>query len=573
MEKPIVELKDFGFRYKTQTKPTLQDINLTIYEGEKVLILGPSGSGKSTLANCINGLNPFSYEGTITGSCKVAGMETKNASIFAISKAVGTVLQDSDAQFVGLSVGEDIAFALENESMPRREMLPKVLKASEIVGMENFLLHVPYELSGGQKQKVALAGVIHDKVDILIFDEPLAALDPKTGMYAVELIDRIHEEQGKTVLIIEHRLEDVLYRKIDRIVLMNEGRIVFNNTPDKLIASDLLMKYGIREPLYIMALKYAGCEFKEEENLSDIFHLDLEPFKDKLLKQQQLTLDKYVPEMGEEILRVDNVSFAYDTEKVLSNISFSVRKGEKVAVVGKNGAGKSTVAKLICGIIRPAGGNIYINGQDYMRYSIKEIGEKIGYVMQNPNQMLVKDIIKNEVELALILRGKTQEEIKEVVKSTLKMCGLYGMRNWPVSAVSYGQKKRITIAAMLVLQPEIIILDEPTAGQDYYHYTEIMNFLENLNKQYGITIMFITHDMHLAIEYTDRAIVFAEGELVADDAVFKVLSNNDVIEKANLKQTSLYELAKRLDLEPETYIEHFIAYERMMKKHEQPDVD
>ncbi len=573
MEKPIVELKDFGFRYKTQTKPTLQDINLTIYEGEKVLILGPSGSGKSTLANCINGLNPFSYEGTITGSCKVAGMETKNASIFAISKAVGTVLQDSDAQFVGLSVGEDIAFALENESMPRREMLPKVLKASEIVGMENFLLHVPYELSGGQKQKVALAGVIHDKVDILIFDEPLAALDPKTGMYAVELIDRIHEEQGKTVLIIEHRLEDVLYRKIDRIVLMNEGRIVFNNTPDKLIASDLLMKYGIREPLYIMALKYAGCEFKEEENLSDIFHLDLEPFKDKLLKQQQLTLDKYVPEMGEEILRVDNVSFAYDTEKVLSNISFSVRKGEKVAVVGKNGAGKSTVAKLICGIIRPAGGNIYINGQDYMRYSIKEIGEKIGYVMQNPNQMLVKDIIRNEVELALILRGKTQEEIKEVVKSTLKMCGLYGMRNWPVSAVSYGQKKRITIAAMLVLQPEIIILDEPTAGQDYYHYTEIMNFLENLNKQYGITIMFITHDMHLAIEYTDRAIVFAEGELVADDAVFKVLSNNDVIEKANLKQTSLYELAKRLDLEPETYIEHFIAYERMMKKHEQPDVD
>lgn len=573
MEKPIVELKDFGFRYKTQTKPTLQDINLTIYEGEKVLILGPSGSGKSTLANCINGLNPFSYEGTITGSCKVAGMETKNASIFAISKAVGTVLQDSDAQFVGLSVGEDIAFALENESMPRREMLPKVLKASEIVGMENFLLHVPYELSGGQKQKVALAGVIHDKVDILIFDEPLAALDPKTGMYAVELIDRIHEEQGKTVLIIEHRLEDVLYRKIDRIVLMNEGRIVFNNTPDKLIASDLLMKYGIREPLYIMALKYAGCELKEEENLSDIFHLDLEPFKDKLLKQQQLTLDKYVPEMGEEILRVDNVSFAYDTEKVLSNISFSVRKGEKVAVVGKNGAGKSTVAKLICGIIRPAGGNIYINGQDYMRYSIKEIGEKIGYVMQNPNQMLVKDIIRNEVELALILRGKTQEEIKEVVKSTLKMCGLYGMRNWPVSAVSYGQKKRITIAAMLVLQPEIIILDEPTAGQDYYHYTEIMNFLENLNKQYGITIMFITHDMHLAIEYTDRAIVFAEGELVADDAVFKVLSNNDVIEKANLKQTSLYELAKRLDLEPETYIEHFIAYERMMKKHEQPDVD
>lgn len=573
MKKPIVEFNNFGFQYKSQTEATLHDINLTIYEGEKVLILGPSGSGKSTLANCINGLNPFSYEGNITGSCKIAGIETKNASIFAISKNVGTVLQDSDAQFVGLSVGEDIAFSLENDNVPRREMLPKVQKASEIVGMEDFLLHVPYELSGGQKQKVSLAGVIHDNVGILIFDEPLAALDPKTGMYAVDLIDRIHKESEKTVLIIEHRLEDVLYRNVDRIVLMNEGRIVFEDVPDKLLASNLLMEYGIREPLYIMALKYAGCELKDKEDISDIFSMNLEAYRDKLLKQQQLKLNRYVPEIGEEILAVQEVSFAYDDKNVLQNISFSVRKGEKVAVIGKNGAGKSTMAKLISGIIRPSTGKILINGEDYLNFSIKEIGERIGYVMQNPNQMIVKDIIKEEVELALVLRGKKKEEIDEEVGKALKMCGLYGMRNWPVSAVSYGQKKRITIAAMLVLQPDIIILDEPTAGQDYFHYTEIMNFLDDLNTKYGITIMFITHDMHLAIEYTDRAIVFSEGELVADDAVFKVLSNNDVIERANLKQTSLYELAKRLGLEPEAYIEHFIAYERMKKEHEQSITD
>jgi len=568
MKKPIVEFKDFGFQYKSQTGATLYDINLTIYEGQKVLLLGPSGSGKSTLANCINGLNPFSYEGIITGSCKVAGMETQTASIFALSKVVGTVLQDSDAQFVGLSVGEDIAFALENESMPRCEMIPKVQRASEVVGMEDFLLHVPYELSGGQKQKVALAGVIHDNVDILIFDEPLAALDPKMGMYAVDLIDQIYEKQNKTVLIIEHRLEDVLYRKVDRIVLMNEGRIVFDDVPDKLLASDLLLKYGIREPLYIMAMKYAGCELHEGQELSDIFNMDLEPFSDKLKKQQQMELLKYKPKVEDEILKVQNVSFAYETNEVLKNISFSIKKGEKVAFVGKNGAGKSTIAKLICGIIRPSKGNIFIKDKDYLQYSIKEIGEKIGYVMQNPNQMIVKDIIKEEVELALVLRGKKQDEIDEAVKTALKMCGLYGMRNWPITAVSYGQRKRITIAAMLVLQPEIIILDEPTAGQDYFHYTEIMNFLDDLNRLYGITIVFITHDMHLAIEYTDRAVVFAEGELVADDAVFKVLSNNEVIEKANLKQTSLYTLAKRLELKPETYIEHFIAYERMRKEHE-----
>ncbi len=568
MKKPIVEFKDFGFQYKSQTGATLHNIDLTIYQGEKVLLLGPSGSGKSTLVNCINGLNPFSYEGTITGSCKIAGIETKDASIFALSKVVGTVLQDSDAQFVGLSVGEDIAFALENDNVPRKEMLPKVQKASETVGMENFLLHVPYELSGGQKQKVALAGVIHDNVDLLIFDEPLAALDPKMGMYAVDLIDRIQKEQEKTVLIIEHRLEDVLYRQVDRILLMNEGHIVFDGVPDELLASGLLPEYGIREPLYIMAMKYAGCTFDKNMNLSDIYTMDLEPFREPLLRQQKLIWQKYVPKPGKELLKAEQVSYSYGKNEVLRNISFSIREGEKVAFVGKNGAGKSTMAKLICGIIRPTRGNIEINGQNYLKLSIKEIGEKIGYVMQNPNQMLVKSIIREEVELALTLRGKSKAEIEEAVKSTLKMCGLYGMRNWPVSAVSYGQRKRITIASMLILKPEIIILDEPTAGQDYFHYTEIMNFLDELNREYGITIVFITHDMHLAIQYTDRAVVFAEGELIADDSVYKVLSDNEIIEKANLKQTSLYTLAKRLDLSTEEYIEHFIAYERTMKEHE-----
>ena len=573
MSTPIVEFKNFGFKYKSQSAPTLHDINLTIFKGEKVLILGPSGSGKSTLANCINGLNPFSYDGVITGSCKVAGMETKDASIFALSKVVGTVLQDSDAQFVGLSVGEDIAFALENQSMPRKEMLPKVEWAASVVGMSDFLMHVPYELSGGQKQKVALAGVLHGDVDLLIFDEPLAALDPRMGMTAVELIDRIHKEQNKTVVIVEHRLEDVLHRSVDRIVLMNEGRIVYDGVPDELLASDLLTRYGIREPLYIKAMKYAGCKLTPDQNLSDIQGMDLSPFEDKLKQQQLVKLEKYVPRVGEEILKVQNVTFAYGKDPVLKNISFSVRKGEKVAFVGKNGAGKSTMAKLICGIIRPREGQVLINGTDYMKYSIKEIGEKIGYVMQNPNQMLVKDIIKDEVELAMLLRGKSREEIDEAVKKALKMCGLYPMRNWPVTAVSYGQKKRVTIASILVLQPDIIILDEPTAGQDYRHYTEIMEFLDELNREYGITIIFITHDMHLAIQYTDRAIVFSEGELVADDSVFRVLSNDEVIKRANLKQTSLYTLATRLGLDPEAYIEYFINYERMVRAHGQPAAD
>lgn len=567
MSQPVIEFKDFSFRYKSQKEKTLHNINLVINEGEKVLLLGPSGSGKSTLANCINGLIPFSYEGEITGSCAVMGTETAKASIFAISKHVGTVLQDSDAQFVGLSVGEDIAFALENENIPRREMIEKVNSAAEIVEMDSFLAHVPYELSGGQKQKVSLAGVLHGDVNILIFDEPLASLDPRAGMHAIDLIDKIHK-RNKTIVIIEHRLEDVLYRNVDRIILVNEGSLVFDGNPDKLLASDLLSRYGIREPLYITAMKYAGCGIKEGDSPSSVFSLGLSRFEERLRAHHEKPTDSYSPKMGEEVLRVKNVSFAYENDPVLRNVSFTINDGERVAFVGKNGAGKSTMAKLLCGIVRPREGSISTRGKDCAALSIKQIGEKIGYVMQNPNQMIVKDIIKEEVGLALTLREKPQEEMDKAVEQALKMCGLYPVRNWPVTTVSYGQRKRITVASMLAMHPEVIILDEPTAGQDYFHYTEIMNFLEVLNREYGITIIFITHDMHLAIEYTDRALVFADGELIADDSVFRVLSRDDTIEKANLKQTSLYALAVRLGIEPESYIRHFIEYERMVKNRE-----
>jgi len=565
--KTVIEFRDFGFRYKSQTEPTLHAINLSIHEGEKVLILGPSGSGKSTLANCMNGLVPFSYEGQLTGSCVVAGMETRSASIFALSKQVGTVLQDSDAQFVGLSVGEDIAFALENENLPRIQMLPKVRDAAGVVGMEEFLTQVPYELSGGQKQKVSLAGVIHDQVNILIFDEPLASLDPRAGMAAIELIDALHQ-QGKTIIIIEHRLEDVLHRAVDRIILLNEGRIVFDGVPDVLLASTLLKQHGIREPLYITALKFAGCDIRTQDRLASITHLDLSRFEAKLRTHQARPMERITPVLGDELVRVDGVSFAYDTREVLSDVSFSIRSGERVAFVGKNGAGKSTMAKLLCGIVRQQRGAIVLGGKDSSTLSIKELGGRIGLVMQNPNQMIVKDIIKDEVALALTLRARPQSEIDTDVDTALRMCGLYGMRNWPVNVVSYGQRKRVTVATMLAMHPEVIILDEPTAGQDYHHYTEIMRFLEDLNRQYGITIIFITHDMHLAIEYTDRAIVFADGRVVADDSVFKVLSDDEVITQANLKQTSLYTLATRLGFAPEDYIRHFIDNERMVRTHE-----
>lgn len=570
MKEPAIIFKDFSFQYKVQNKPTLHDIDLTIYKGEKVLILGSSGSGKSTLANCINGLIPFSYHGEMKGSVTVLGKETRQSSIYELSKSVGTVLQDSDAQFVGLSVEEDIAFAMENEAMPRSQMVPIVKEHAATVGMQDFLQAVPFNLSGGQKQKVAIAGVLGSDVNILIFDEPLAALDPQMGNTAVELIDELAKQEERTVIIIEHRLEDVLHRNVDRIILMADGAIAADMTPEELLKSDLLQKHGIREPLYITAMKYAGCELEGTENLGDINSIRFTPQAQAKLTAFFTEEGAPLPESGnEEAIGFDNVTYAYDAGKpVIKGASFSIKKGERIAVIGKNGAGKSTAAKIICGVARPQQGSVRINGEDAANLSIKEIGERVGYVMQNPNQMIIKDTIKKEVEYALNVRNTPQDAIREKATAALNACSLYPMRNWPVDTVSYGQKKRITVASILVLEPDVLILDEPSAGQDYKSYTEIMRFINTLNREYGKTILFITHDMHLALENTERAIVFSDGEIIADDKVFSVLANDDVISRASLKQTSLYTLAGHLGLEPEKVIRRFIAHEREARKHE-----
>lgn len=570
MKEPIISFRNFGFRYNEQKNPTLHDIDLDIYPGEKILILGASGSGKSTLCNCINGLIPFSYEGEITGTCTVNGTDTSTASIFKLSDSVGTVLQDTDAQFVGLSVGEDIAFSMENDMIPRAEMLPVIEKNASMVGMQNFIDHVPFNLSGGQKQKVAIAGVFGNDVEILIFDEPLASLDPQMGMTAVELIDDISKETGKTIIIIEHRLEDVLHRPVDRIILMADGRIAADMSPDDLLRSSLLSEYGIREPLYLTAMKYAGCSLEDSRNLSDLETLELTAENEEKLKAFFTEERESVREnTNEPVVTFRDVSYSYNSgRKVLRDINFEIRRGERIAIIGRNGAGKSTAAKLLCGIIRPDTGTITLEGTDTSTLSVKEIGEKVGYVMQDPNTMIVKDLIKDEVGMALGFRDIPQEEAERRVNTALETCGLYRMRNWPVDAVSYGQKKRVTVASMMALEPDVFVLDEPTAGQDYRSYTEIMKFVNTLNREYGKTILFITHDMHLAIENTDRAIVFSDGELIASDKVFAVLADADVIERASLKQTSLYNLAVKLGLEPESTIRHFIEYEREMKADE-----
>lgn len=547
-----ISFNQFTFQYDAQAEATLKDISFDIVKGEKVLILGPSGSGKSTLAQCLNGIIPNIHKGQAKGQVRIDGQDIFKQSIYDKSQLVSTVLQDPDGQFIGLTVAEDLAFALENDCANRSEMKDKVALWAERLDLTSLLNHRPQDLSGGQKQRVSLAGVLIDESPVLLFDEPLANLDPKSGQETIDLIDKIHKEEGATTIIIEHRLEDVLYRPVDRILLVNDGTLLFNGSPDELLSSTLLLENGIREPLYVTVLRQLGFDTRDAQNLSQLDALDLSDLvlPDRVLKDKR-------DSSSDSILKVEGLSVSYgDNPAIIEDMSFSLKKGERLAIVGKNGAGKSTLAKALCGFV-PSQGKLTYKGQDISRDSIAERSERIGFVLQNPNQMISQTMIFDEVALGLRLRGIEETEVEERVHEVLKTCGLYSFRKWPISALSFGQKKRVTTASILVLKPEIIILDEPTAGQDYKTYTDIMNFLDSLQKQ-GHTIVMITHDMQLMLEYSDRCLVVVEGKIIADDNPVTILNQKDLLESANLKQTSLYTLGQKLSSDPVEVTQYYI---------------
>ena len=559
----MISFKNFSFKYNNVVDKTLKNIDLTINKGEKVLIVGPSGSGKSTLSHCINGLIPFSYNGEIEGELIIDNIKPYEESLSDVSKKVGTILQDQDSQFIGLSVGEDVAFNFENNAMPLNEMKVKVIDALELVNMVDFINHSPYELSGGQKQRVSLAGVLGSDAEVLLFDEPLANLDPASGKEIMQLINDIHEKTNKTIIIVEHRIEDVLEQPFDKVIVINKGEVQGFGTPDEILKSDLLKNNGLREPLYLEAMKLAGCDISKSENLKDLTNID-ERNKEVLknwFNNETSNKDSIIKE--EKILEVKNLAFSHDGIKnTINDVSFHLNKGEILAVLGNNGAGKSTLCRLITGILKPQKGSIFLNNQCIDSWSIKQKGSSIGYVMQNPNQMISQHMIKDEIALGLKCRNYSKEEIDKKVEEVLKICGLYPYRNWPVSALSYGQKKRVTIASILAINPQVIILDEPTAGQDYKHYTEFMEFIKELSAQ-GISIILITHDMQLTLEYCHRAVVLSGGEKIADDKPSNILTDENIIKKANLKETSLSTLAKSIGIaNTNDFVQFFIDLER-----------
>lgn len=570
MTEPIIEFKDFSFKYNSQAEPTLKNINLKINKGEKILLAGPSGSGKSTIGRCLNGLIPNINQGEVKGKCLVNGKDITSTSLFDFSFTTSTILQDADSQFIGLTVGEDIAFALENDCQPKDKMHQTVNQWADELKIKELLTQSPQNLSGGQKQIVALAGVLVDESPILLFDEPLANLDPASGLKTMAIIDKIQKEFNATVIIIEHRVEEVLSQPIDRIILVNEGTIVADQPTNQLLHSHTLEKIGVREPLYLKALTAADVNLSSIKEVDQISTLPVsEKISDKLAawtKQAKIT-KKEADNLP--LLKLDHVGHQYSKNQPypLKDVSTTINQGDFISIVGQNGAGKTTLCRTICGFISNEG-KITLKDQNLSDLSIKERAEKIGYVMQDPNQMISQKMIFDEIALGLRLRNVDEETIKQKVDQTLKICGLYPFRHWPISALSFGQKKRVTIAAILVLEPEIIILDEPTAGQDWKTYTEIMSFLKHLNT-IGKTIIIITHDMHLMLEYTSRSLAFAKGKLIADTTPIELLTNQALIKEASLKRTSLYDLAKHYNLpDPNKFVQAYINFEQQNWKDE-----
>lgn len=562
---PMISLENVTFQYQNQTEPTLKNINLALQAGEKALITGPSGSGKSTLGNLLNGVLPEEFPGELSGKIMIDGKNLAELDLTALSFEVGTVLQDPDAQFVALTVAEDVAFALENDARPAAELHQRVAQWAEILQMPELLKQKPQELSGGQKQRVALAGVLIDDEPILLLDEPLANLDPAAGKASMELLDRLAKERGLTVIVIDHRIEEALQVPFDRIVVLKDGQIIANDQPATVLQSDVLLANGLREPLYVTALKDAGVDVNELVSLDDLAAIELDQTaQEKLVAWQQQLPKNSVKVQPKPLLTGAGITFGYPDKKLIfDNFDFSINEGEMVALVGQNGTGKTTLINLITGFLTPQSGQLKLGGRLLDLLSVKERAEKIGYVLQDPNQMISKTMVFEEVALGLQLRGISEDEQVQCVEKILHVTGLYPFRNWPISALSFGQKKRVTIASVLVLEPQILILDEPTAGQDLAHYAKMMDFLRDMNRSLAVTVLMVTHDMNLMMSYADRTLVLDEGQLLANAAPAEVLTDPALISRAHLSKLSLQELAKKAGINDAiTFAEKFSAYER-----------
>jgi len=521
-ESPLV-VDNLNFRYRDREELAIQNISFQAHSGEVLLIAGASGCGKTTLIRAVNGLIPRSYKGDLQGSILMYGEDVKTWKLSEISQKVGTVLQDPERQILGTKVLNEVAFGLENLGMPRDEIYQRVAEALDFLNISHLRNRETFNLSGGEKQKVALAGVLAMRPSILLLDEPLASLDPASAQDTLDAVRQL-ADNGMTVLMVEHRVEDVLRIQPERVMFMSEGQIRY-----------LGNLAGLSKVVNYREVKLPA------EDIAERAKQDAAPAEIKVLPG----VAGQSPD-EDALVKFENVAFGYEAEReVLHGINLEIKRGDVIAVLGPNGAGKTTFVKHAIGLLKPKAGRVLVNGRDTREASVAEIASTLGYVFQSPSHMLFAPTVRDELSFGPKNLKHSQEQIEKEVKEALQIVNLADKEQDPPLALSFGQQKRVSIAAILAMRSRILVMDEPTAGQDYQNY---MNFMDAILQMPGFeTILFITHDVDLAVIYANRVLMIADGNLIADGRPQDVLQDFDRLKANRLVPTSLLALnLKRL---------------------------
>jgi len=512
---PLLVVDNVSFRYREREELAIKDISLQLEAGEVLLIAGSSGCGKTTLARVINGLIPRSYKGELTGQVLIHGQDTTGMSLARISQNVGTVLQDPERQILGTKVINEVAFGLENAGLPRKEIIDRAEGSMEYLRIADLRDRETFNLSGGEKQKVALAGVLAMEPSLLLLDEPLASLDPASALDALGLMREL-ADAGIAVLIVEHRVEDVLKISPDRMLFMVDGEVVYEGSAAGVAQS--VDYHEVKLPARIVMERAAE---------------DPPPVKIEFLPGKAPGDDPLV--------RFEKVSFFYEEgHDVLQDIDLTINAGDIIAILGPNGAGKTTLVKHAIGLLKPKSGNVFVEGKDTHNLSVAEIASTLGYVFQSPSHMLFAPSVRDELTFGPSNLGHPIEEIEKEVQTSIDIMNLSGMEENPPLALSFGQQKRVSIAAILAMGSKILVMDEPTAGQDYKNYMDFMDSILQLPS--FESILFITHDVDLAVVYANRVILLNEGRLVGDGKPQEVLSDYEHLQSWRLVPTSLLDV-------------------------------
>lgn len=532
IREPAIYVDNLSFRYRDREELAIRDISFEISPGELVLLAGASGSGKTTLIRCINGLTPRSYKGELHGTIKVMGQETCELKLAQISQMVGTVLQDPERQILGTRVINEVAFGLENLNLPREEIIERVDIALEYLNILELRERETFSLSGGEKQKIALAGILAMRPSILLLDEPLASLDPASAQGTLALVRRLKDE-GLTVLLVEHRVEDVLNIHPDRVMFMADGELRYLGTVEGL--NKVVDYTEIKMPAPVIISRAA-----DNPPPAEVIFTPAEPAD---------TSEWATPEKP-ALVSFENVGFEYQSNMpVLKDINLDIHRGDVIAVLGPNGAGKTTLVKHAIGLLKPKQGHVWVNGMDSHKISVAKIASTLGYVFQSPSHMLFAPTVKEELSFGPKNLGHDPQMIEKEVKEAIKIVNLEGREQDPPLALSFGQQKRVSIAAVLAMRSRILVMDEPTAGQDYKNYMDFMDAILQLPNFEAI--LFITHDTDLAVIYSNRVLLVNDGLLVADGPPHEVLNDFELLKASRVVPTSL--LQANLDMYPKTH--------------------